>query len=175
MSSGAAGGSERGLQWKCVHNPERSIRTASGCLQRLVRAIRCFRLGRERLAMRLPRYANFGEACRYASPCVPVRMNSGMSPCKHWNFSARNIVSSSSEYESFAASVIQMPCACYHGGSWRKCRINSSAECVVNVSSGSFGLLKHKSDKTVTQTGYSHVDSLERTLQRCRFRKPGRL
>lgn len=34
QSSAAAGGSERGLKWKCFHNLKRSIRTASGWLQR---------------------------------------------------------------------------------------------------------------------------------------------
>ena len=34
MSSGAAGESERGLQWRCFHKFRLDIRAASGCLQR---------------------------------------------------------------------------------------------------------------------------------------------
>lgn len=38
QSSATAGGGERGLQWRCFHNLKRSIGTASGSLQRLVRS-----------------------------------------------------------------------------------------------------------------------------------------
>ncbi len=41
QSSGASGGSERGLQRKCFHNLSGGIRTAIGCLQRVVRPWAC--------------------------------------------------------------------------------------------------------------------------------------